>query len=156
MDEFDHEILAIVQRDNRLSHAAIGEQVGLSPSSVRRRLAALRESGAIESDVSILRSMGGMVTVIVMVNFREESVERYRAFEARMMEEDAVVQCYRVAGPMDFVLIVQAPDLETYEAWGQRELMSDPAIGRYDSHIVWSRVKFTTALPSGIALPRSD
>ena len=54
LDDFDRAILAIVQRNNRLSCAEIGDQVGLSGSAVRRRLAALRDNGVIAQDVSIL------------------------------------------------------------------------------------------------------
>ncbi|MEO0815988.1 MAG: AsnC family transcriptional regulator, partial [Pseudomonadota bacterium] len=47
LDRFDRAILKRIQTDNTLSHARIGEDVGLSPSAVRRRIAILRESGVI-------------------------------------------------------------------------------------------------------------
>jgi len=147
LDELDRAILEIVQRDNQKSHAHIGEEIGLSPSSVRRRLTAMRTSGVIEADVSIVHPDKTMVSVIVSVTFAKESAEGYRDFKRRMIASPSVTQCYSVAGPVDFILVVQAKDLATYEAWGERELMSDPAIQRYDSAIAWSRVKFTTALP---------
>ena len=57
LDEFDREILQIVQRDNRLTNAEIGERVGLSPSAVRRRLAALRDSGVEPRQVSYVEAI---------------------------------------------------------------------------------------------------
>ena len=147
LDEFDREILQIVQRDNRLTNAEIGERVGLSPSAVRRRLAALRESGTIRGDVSLVDPDKHLTTIVVLIRFHYESVEADREFRKQMEEAPEVTQCYSVAGGVDYVLIVQVPDKATYEAWGQRALMSNAAIRRYDSHIVWSRVKFTTAVP---------
>ena len=53
LDSFDRAILALVQIDNQRSHASIGAEVSLSASSVRRRLAAMRDNGVIISDVSL-------------------------------------------------------------------------------------------------------
>lgn len=146
LDRFDHEILEIVQKDNQLSHAVIGEQVGLSPSSVRRRLTRLRKAGVIQADVSIVDPDQVRVTVVVLVTFEHESLEGDREFKRKMLEAPEVSQCYSVAGQVDFVLIVHARSHSDYEAWGESALMSDPRIRRYDSHIAWSRVKFSTAI----------
>ena len=54
LDAFDRDILKVVQGDNLLTHAQIGERVNLSPSSVRRRLTHMREQGVIAADVSIV------------------------------------------------------------------------------------------------------
>lgn len=149
LDSFDHAILNIVQENNQLTHAEIGEQVNLSPSSVRRRLARLREDKVIQADVSIVAPSKAMIQAIVMVSFKEESLEGYQSFKNRMIEDPQVSQCYTVSGDIDFVLIVQAESLEAYEAWGEQALMTDTTIGRYTTHIVWSRVKFST----GISMP---
>ena len=146
LDEFDHDILRVVQECNLLSHADVGERVGLSASSVRRRLQRLRKGGVIEADVSIVNPDKTRITVIVTVVFERESLEGDREFKRRMVEAPEVSQCYSVAGGIDFVLVVHAASHSDYEAWGERMLMADPRIRRYDSHIAWSRVKFTTAI----------
>lgn len=146
-DDLDRAILRIVQRDNQQTHTQIGDSVGLSPSSVRRRLKRLRETGVIHADVSIVAPEAGGIQAVVLVAFGEESVEADDAFRERMREAPEVAQCYAVAGDMDYVLIVHAADLPSYEAWGKRVLMADPAIRRYDTHLVWNRVAFTTAVP---------
>lgn len=146
LDDFDREILAIVQRDNLRTHADIGGEVGLSPSSVRRRLARLRKDGVIAADVAIVNPDKDRITVIVTVVFQRESVQADRNFKKRMQAAPEVSQCYSVAGGIDFVLVVHAASHSDYEAWGERELMWDPHIRRYDSHIAWSRVKFTTVI----------
>ena len=135
-----------MQRDNTRSHAAVGADVGLSASSVRRRLTALRESGVIRADVSIVNPDKVLITVVVLVAFHSESLEGNHDFKARMLAAPEVTQCYSVAGAIDFVLVVQVPDQSTYEKWGERALMSDRRIRRYDSHIAWSQVKFSTAV----------
>lgn len=147
LDSFDHAILHIVQQDNQRTHAQLGEEIGLSPSSVRRRLARLRRAGVIRQDVALLDPDSVGISVIVIVTFQQESTESVQAFRQRMIDAPAVSQCYSVAGAVDYVLVVHAADLASYEAWSTEALMDDPAIRRYDTHIVWSRVKYTTALP---------
>ncbi len=147
MDHLDQAILTIVQRNNQLTHSEIGRAVSLSPSSVRRRLAKLRADKVIEADVSIVNAKTNQITVIVAVSFQQESLESVNDFKRRMVDAPEVSQCYSVAGQIDYVLVVHATDLHAYEHWGERVLMNDPAIRRYDTYIVWSRVKFSTAVP---------
>jgi Lrp/AsnC family leucine-responsive transcriptional regulator len=137
LDEFDRAILNVVQGDNLLTHAEIGERVHLSPSSVRRRIAVLREAGVIAADVSIIDPsvLGRTITVIVSVMFEKETPEAYEAFRKRMMK-----------APVDFVLVCHARDLAEHEKWAERVLMADPMIKRSTSQVVWSRTKFTTRI----------
>ena len=146
LDRFDRDLLALVQKDNQLTHAELGEQVGLSGSAVRRRLARLRKDGIIRRDVSLLDTGRLTVTLITDVEFGEESPEIYDRFEERMLAAQEVMQCYHVAGDRDFVLIVQVPSLEYYETWSRAMLMSDSAIRRYSTKVVWSCKKFETAI----------
>ena len=146
IDDFDRAILNLVQKNNQLTHAEIGAKVNLSASSVRRRLKALRDNKVIEADVSIVNPGKEMIQVIVTISFLRESVEGYNAFKEQMKAETEVAQCYSVAGEVDAILVVNAPDLPSYEAWGERVLMSNPLIRRYNTHIVWSRVKFSMAV----------
>lgn len=147
MDTFDKRILEIVQQDNQLTHANIGAEVGLSSSAVRRRLAALRSSGVIAKDVSILSPDEGSVRLIVTITFAKESIEAYEALEEQIKLAPEILQAYHVAGTEDYVLFVVGPSLQWYENWSRQAFMNNPAIHRYDSRVVWSCAKFETAVP---------
>jgi Lrp/AsnC family transcriptional regulator, leucine-responsive regulatory protein len=148
LDQIDMELLDCLQSDCRISQAELGFRMHLSESSVRRRLDILRKNGVIAREVAIVdpERVSG-VRVLVNVCFERESPELYGRFRLRMLALEEVMQCYSVAGGVDFILMVYAPDLPSYERWGERELMSWPEIRRYDSHVVWSTVKFSTKLP---------
>ena len=146
LDGLDRKILNAVQSDNQRSHASIGEDIGLSSSAVRRRLSALRQSGVIAQDVSILAQTGLGVRLIVTVSFGEESVEAYEAFDRQIAETKEIQQAYHVAGSDDYVLIVHGPSLEWYEDWAKSAFMSNAAIRRYDTTVVWSCKKFDTRI----------
>lgn len=149
LDMLDRRILAILQDDCTLSHARIGEEVGLSGSAVRRRVQAMRDGGVIEREVAIIAGQAGIggITVVVSVTFERETREAYDAFREAMRQEDRVLQCYATAGQFDFIVIVAAKSTEDYESWGEATLMNNPALRRYDSFVVWSTVKFTTKRP---------
>jgi len=147
IDQFDKSILELVQQDNLQSHAVIGEKVGLSTSSVRRRLERLREKGLIYKDVSLLnRDLVG-VTLIVTVTFARENPDVFRQFEKRIESLPEVGQCYHISGEKDYLLIVGVPNLQYYEEWGIKHLMSHADIKRYDTIVCFSCKKFDTQLP---------
>lgn len=157
MDDFDRNILDILQTDCTLAHAEIGKRVGLSGSAVRRRVGALQRSGVIARQVAILgpEAKEAGITVIVTVAFERESPEAYDAFRRTMRQEERVLQCYSTAGQFDFLLVVAAASPEDFEIWGERTLMSNPDLRRFESFVVWSTVKFTTRRPSATALGRA-
>lgn len=147
LDEFDRKILRLVQTSNRRTNTEIAIAVHLSEPSVRRRLDRMRKAGVIRADVALLDRARLGVTLIITVTFKDDSPEAYRSFGERMRAEACVSECYSVAGPADFVVIAHAPGLAKYESWAQATIMSDPAILRYDTAVVYSTIKYETAIP---------
>ncbi len=149
LDRFDHSILTLMQQHNLTSHEELGLRVGLSASAVRRRLKLLRESGVIAADVSIINPEKVGISVIVSIRFEKESHATYEAFKSQMKALPEVAQCYTVSGETDFIVIGHFADLPSYEVWIGEYLLSNPAIARSDTNIVYSRVKFSTAILTG-------
>lgn len=146
LDAFDLAILDVLQEASAQPHAAIGKMVNLSGSAVRRRIAAMKEAGVIAHERALVAfdALGPRVRLLVSVSFERESPAIYDAFRNAMRAEPWVTHCFSTAGAADFVLIVEAPDVTAYEAWGERILMRDANIKRYESTVVWSTVKETT------------
>jgi Lrp/AsnC family leucine-responsive transcriptional regulator len=151
MDAFDIKILNIVQRDNRLSAEKIAERVGLSPSSVQRRLKRLRKSGIIEADVAVVspEAAGRRLIAIVGVTLQQERPlgPEMQEFKKLMLQAPEVMQCYHVTGDSDFVLIITAKDMQEYEALTRRFFVENKSVRRFYTSIVVSRVKFGTIIP---------
>lgn len=144
LDSFDHAILDLMEDDASRSPQQIAEIVNLSASSVRRRLAALKKSGVILREVALTDPTRKGLAFWTMVTFGTESCEAYDAFRVQMRADPAVSQCYSVSGEFDFLMMVHASSPAAFEAWGERELMSNSAIRRYTTSIVWSQTKFST------------
>jgi len=149
LDRHDCRILDVVQDDSRMTHAEIGDRVGLSPSSVRRRLETLRKSGVIRSEVALIDpdAVGDSMRLVVLVTFERECPASHDAFRRAMVKCAEVLQCYSIGGQYDFVLIVKAASPAAYEAWSARVLAPLPDVRRFDAFVVWSTVKFATKFP---------
>ena len=146
LDGFDRLILEIVQRDTTLTKAEIGDAVGLSASAVRRRLNTLRDDNVIEKEVAILGAMEIGVRLIVTITFENESIEVFEALDQLILNTPEIVQGYHVSGPEDYILFVHGPNIEWYEEWGKQTFMTNAAIRRYDTRVIWSCKKFETAI----------
>ncbi len=155
MDDFDRHLLRVLQRNNRLSHDALGEQVGLSPTAVRRRLQRLRATAVIRADVALLDAAQLGTTVITSIRFEKESTATYDAFKRRMKAAPRIAQCYTVTGDVDVILIGHFPDLGSYEQWVADELLTDPAVARSTANVVYRTVKFDTAIDVDAVAPDS-
>lgn len=147
LDRLDRAILSALQRDAAQPVAELAQCVGSSESSVRRRIRRLRQDGVIEREVALLSHHHGGIEIIVTVTMNEEHSSRYDALKRRFQQDDAVSQCYRVTGEADMILHVRVMDMRQYEAWLEDNILSDPAIRRCTSHVVYSRIKFSTAVP---------
>lgn len=147
LDAADRKILAALQRNNRQSMAELGYEIGLSEPAVRRRVTRLRRQGFIIADVSLVDQSRLGITVIISIRFAEESQATYEAFKLEIRATPEISQCYTVTGDEDFILIGHFPDMVRYDDWINARILTNKAISRSTTHVVYRRVKFDTAIP---------
>ncbi|MFK7954731.1 MAG: Lrp/AsnC family transcriptional regulator [Lysobacterales bacterium] len=155
LDRHDQRLLDLLQQNNQQTYQQLGDQLGLSDTAMRRRARRLRADGVISADVSLVDPAKLGVTVIVSIRFEKESHETYAAFKKQMAACKPVSQCYTVSGEVDFMLIAHFQDLEKYDAWVGNNILNNPNIARSTTNVVYTRVKFDTAIPieSGHSTP---
>ena len=95
MDDFDRQILIILQNNSRITTEELGGRIGLSATACQRRLKKLRHSGVIEKEIAIINgvSLGGYVTVIVNVEMKQGGVKTMDDFKRKMRLHPQVQQC---------------------------------------------------------------
>lgn len=149
LDRIDARLLDIVQRNNRLSSEELGDKVGLSASGVQRRLKRLRSEGVIEADVSIVcpKAIGRNVTALVLISFERDRADIVDRFKRAIGKTTEVMSGYYVTGQADFVLVVTASDMESYEQFTRRLVHDNPDIKRLETMVVLDRVKAGFTLP---------
>lgn len=111
----DHQILQALQANAHRSDAALGDQIGLSESAVRRHRHRLEADGFVQGYVALVdqRRLGYRETVFVTVMLEAQAQGDVFENEVRTMPE--VMACYAVAGEEDYLLRVVARDVGHFD-----------------------------------------
>ena len=149
IDEIDLRILEELQNDSSRTNVKLARAVGLSPPACLRRVRRLRATGAIRREMAVLdpRVAGLHTTVLAGVVLERESREIIAAFKRRVLEDEAVAQCWYVTGQFDFLVLVRVRDIAAYEQLGERLFHGDPNVKRYESLVVLDEVKRDLTVP---------
>lgn len=154
MDKVDLRILAQLQADSSRSHSELADAINLSSSQVSRRIAKLEQDGIIRRHVALLdeERLGLQVEAFVTVAMASYAPEAVMKFHQRMSALDQVVDCCATTGDADYLLRVVTPDLRSFSALINIELLGHGDIASVRSSVVLEKIKRTTALP----LPRAS
>lgn len=149
MDQIDRKILHHVQANNQLTHAELSDLVGLSPTSVQRRLAKLRENRIITADISVVdpAAAGRPLQMLVSVELARERADIIDRFKRSVRTCPEVMSAYYVTGVTDFLLIVSARDMADYEAFTRKFFYNNPDIKGFKTSVVMDRIKAGFGLP---------
>ncbi|HWM81822.1 MAG TPA: Lrp/AsnC family transcriptional regulator [Pseudolabrys sp.] len=148
MDAIDRKILAVIQQDASLSVAEIGQRVGLSSTPCWKRMQRLEADGVIQRRVAIIDSdkVGLGVTVFVSIETGDHSNEWLAHFARQVEAMPEVMEFYRMAGDVDYMLRVVVPDIAGYDAFYKRLIATVP-LKNVTSRFAMEKIKLTTALP---------
>jgi DNA-binding Lrp family transcriptional regulator len=149
LDRFDRQLLNLVQEDAGQTAEQLAGQVALSPSAIQRRLRRLREQGVIVRDVAIIdpRKVGQMTSFIVSLQVERERPELLAQLREWLAAQESIQQAFYVTGEADFVLVIAAPDTETYDALMSRIVSENPNVKRFTTNLALSVIKRGLAIP---------
>jgi Lrp/AsnC family leucine-responsive transcriptional regulator len=156
LDTTDMALLDQLQQDSSLSNQELAARVHISPPTCLRRVKRLRDAGVIAREIAILDPdklapiVGHGLQAVVEITLERQGDEEQKAFEARVIDDAAVQQCYRVSPGPDFVLIVHARDMPDYLQLAQRLFTSDANVRNVKAFFSIKRAKFDPR----IAMPR--
>ena len=148
MDAIDRKILAVVHEDASLSVAEIGQRVGLSSTPCWKRLQRLEADGVILRRVALIEpeKIGLGVTVFVSVESGDHSQDWLKKFADVVKAMPEVMEFYRMAGDVDYMLRVMVTDIAGYDTFYKRLIAMIP-LKNVTSRFAMERIKQTTALP---------
>jgi Lrp/AsnC family transcriptional regulator len=150
MDAIDRKILAVLQDDASLSVAEIGNRVGLSSTPCWKRIQRLETDGVITRRVALVdpAKMGLGITVFVSVETGDHSEDWLNRFADLVSAMPEVMEFYRMAGDVDYMLRVVVPDIAGYDAF-YKKLIGTVPLKNVTSRFAMEKIKSTTALPIG-------
>jgi Lrp/AsnC family transcriptional regulator len=146
MDATDTKILMLLQEDASISIAELAQRVNLSQTPCWKRIQRLEATGVIEKRVALVNpeKVGLDLTVFVSIEIADHSgqwLQRFAEFVSAMPE---VMEFYRMAGEVDYMLRVAVPDMAAYDRLYQRLVEAVP-LKNVTSRFAMQRVKSTTA-----------
>ena len=148
MDVTDRKILALLQGDASLSVAEIGSRVGLSSTPCWKRIQRLEADGVIQRRVALVDQdkIGLGITVFVSIETGDHSQDWLSKFADMVGAMPEVMEFYRMAGDVDYMLRVVVPDIQGYDTFYKKLIASIP-LKNVTSRFAMEKIKATTALP---------
>ena len=148
MDAIDRKILTEVQNDASLSVAEIGSRVGLSSTPCWKRIQRLEADGVITRRVALVDpdKIGLGITVFVSIETGDHSEDWLQQFAETVGAMPEVMEFYRMAGDVDYMLRVVVPDIAGYDTFYKKLIAAVP-LKNVTSRFAMERIKSTTALP---------
>jgi Lrp/AsnC family transcriptional regulator, leucine-responsive regulatory protein len=153
LDQTDHQILAILEAEGRISTLELAERVGLSPTPCSRRIKQLEELGAIEGYQARInpKALGLGICVMISVRLHRKSNAATKQFQQAIAGKPQITECVLVTGDIDYILRVWVKDIDALREFVMQELESIPAVAESTTLVVLDTIKssgFTTALPT--------
>ena len=148
MDEVDRKLLALLQGDATLAMAQLADKVGLSATPVWKRVQKLEAAGVITGRVALVapERVGVGLIVFVAIEAPEHSPDWMAAFAEAVRSLPEVMDAYRMAGEIDYMLRVAVPDMAEFDAFYKRLVAAVP-LKNVTSRFSMETLKHTTAYP---------
>jgi len=156
LDPFDRQLLNLLQENAGLTADKLADSVALSPSAIQRRIKRLRSQGVILRDIAVAdhRKIGNPTFFIVALEVERERPELLAQLRKWLAAQAHIQQVFYVTGEADFILVITAPDTETYDALMSDLVTQNPNVRRFTTNVALSVIKRGLAVP--VAETRED
>lgn len=149
IDHIDKKILEILQRNAKITNAALSKEIGLSPAPTLERVKKLESCGIIKSYHAEINKeeMGLGVAIYLQASLQGSHKENIASFTKRIQEIPEIVECHHVTGSSDFLIKILSKDIESYNRFILEKLIDIEEIGQLHSMVVLSTLKDSKVLP---------
>lgn len=143
LDDTDRRILRALQRNGRLSNAALAEEIGMAASPCLRRLKALEERGVIAGYRALIdrRALGHGVEAYAFIKLAQSDPDWRTRLVEKLKSFDEVISCQAMTGECDLLVHIVADDIEAYGEFAMQRLLTLPGIADMRSSFVLAAIK---------------
>ena len=151
LDDVDHGILSLLQKDSRIFHKDIAMRLHKSVTAIHTRIRNLEAEGYIKSYTVIVdhKKIGKPLIAYTQVTIKEHSQESLTAFRNEAIKLNEVMECCHMTGDFDFLLRIAIRDMDEYNEVLMNKLSRLPDVGKMQSFFVMSEAKRETAYVTG-------
>jgi len=151
LDDIDIRILAVLQKNGRISATRLAEKVYLSSSACNDRIKKLEKSGYIKGYFATveLKNEIELCTFIVEITLQEHRPGMLRRFESEICKRPELVECLHTAGGINYLVKFVTTSIAGFQTMLEEILESDFGIAKYATYVVTKVVKENEGLPLG-------
>ena len=148
LDKLDRRILAILQKDGRLSMKDLGEQVGLSITPCIERVKRMERDGIISGYHARVNpaALGASLLMFVQITLSNKSGEMFEQFRREVLRIPQVLECHLVSGDFDYIIKARIREMSEYRKLLGDILLQLPGAAQSKSYVVMEEIKETLTL----------
>lgn len=149
LDKTDKDLLRLLQQDARLTTKELSHQLKLSPTPIYERIKKLEREGYIKNYVAQVNreKVGKGLMIFCNVSLKENSMLVTKKFESEIASFDEVLECFKIAGNMDYLIKIIVNTIADYQDFINNKLGTLDMLSRATSAFVLSEVKSTITVP---------
>lgn len=143
IDQTDKHLIQLLKENAKYGLKELAEKVGLTATPVHERIKRLERNGVIEKYTITVNSakLGVGLTVLCNVQLKSHNASILEEFESEIVKIKEVVNCYHIAGNIDYLLTLEMKDMDAYGDFVKGKLASIPHIAQVQSSFVMRRIK---------------
>lgn len=147
LDNVDKQILGLLQKNAKLTIKELAEELNLTTSPIFERIKRLEKEGVIEGYVALLNPerVGKGQVVFCNVSMPIYTKENIENFENIVRSMPQVLECYHLAGLVDYQLKVFVKDIKEYDSF-LKQLAEIQIVKVHSSAVVLHDVKYSTVI----------
>jgi Lrp/AsnC family leucine-responsive transcriptional regulator len=148
LDKLDRRILALLQKDGRLSMKDLGEQVGLSITPCIERVKRMERDGIITGYYARVNpaALGASLLMFVQITLSNKSGEMFDQFRREVLRIPQVLECHLVSGDFDYIIKARIQEMTEYRKLLGDILLQLPGAAQSKSYVVMEEIKETLVL----------
>jgi DNA-binding Lrp family transcriptional regulator len=153
LDRTDHEIVAALRQNARLTNKELAGRVGLAESSCLERVRRLVGSGVLRgfhAEVD-LKALGVGLQALVAVRLSRHTSAAVEAFRRSMLALPEAIAVFHVAGATDFLVHVAVRDSDELRDLVMRAFTSRPEVAHVETSLIYEHAR--TAGSGGAVAP---
>lgn len=150
IDNFDRQILRLLQQDGRISNQDLADRIGLSPSPCLRRVRALEEAGIVKGYRAMIdaKALGYTLMALIYISMDKHTPERFEHFEKEISQFSEVLECLLITGQdADYQIKVIVRDMDAFQELLLNRITGIRGVTGVHSSFVLRRVVDTTVIP---------
>jgi DNA-binding Lrp family transcriptional regulator len=145
LDKSDIELLNLLQQDSTLTIKDLAKRLKLTSTPIHKRISWMEKNGIIKGYRAIIdaEKVDKAQTILLSLHMENYTPKNIASFEKQVLKMPQVLECYHLAGTIDYHLKIVVKDIKEYDGF-LMQIAAIPIVSVVSSSIVLHHVKQTT------------